>query len=375
MNNSFIEFLSFPSFKLWEKMNKKKNIIAFDLEITARCNNNCRHCCINLPVQDKDANEKEIPLAQITKIADEAISQGAIWCLITGGEPLLREDFVEIYLCLKKKGLLVSVFTNATLINNNHVKVFKKYPPRDIEITVYGITKSTYEKVTRVPGSFYAFKRGLNLLLKNKIRVRFKTMALRSNVEELPKIASFCREKTKDYFRFDPFLHLRFDGNPKRNEEIISERLSPDEIVLVEKLDKKHFTALEVICNRISNIDSPRSICNHLFRCGIGTGNFVVSYDGIFRFCSSLNHPKCVYDLKRGNLTNVWKYLAPKILEMRSNCEEFLKKCRDCPIIDLCMWCPAHAYLETGKLDKPIDYFCMVANARAISLVKTEHKL
>jgi sulfatase maturation enzyme AslB (radical SAM superfamily) len=55
---------------------------------------------------------------------------------------------------------------------------------------------------------------------------------------------------------------------------------------------------------------------------------------------------------------------------MRSRREEFLKKCRRCPIINLCLWCPAHAHLETGEMDKPVDYFCEVARARAASLQK-----
>jgi MoaA/NifB/PqqE/SkfB family radical SAM enzyme len=79
--------------------------------------------------------------------------------------------------------------------------------------------------------------RGVQLLLDNRIKVRFKAMALRSNVHELSEIARFCRQRTRDYFRFDPFLHLRFDGNKKRNSEIKRERLSPEDIVDLEKND------------------------------------------------------------------------------------------------------------------------------------------
>ena len=157
--------------------------MSFDLEVTARCNNNCRHCYINLPADDASVKKKELSLSQIKKIVDQAVDLGALWCLVTGGEPLLREDFFEIYLYLKKKGLLVSVFTNAALITNEHINLFKKYPPRDIEVTVYGTTKGIYEQVTRKPGSFAAFMAGLNLLIENNIKVRFKAMALRSNVQ------------------------------------------------------------------------------------------------------------------------------------------------------------------------------------------------
>lgn len=368
MNNRFTTLFPFPEFSLWEKLESGGKLVSFDLEITGRCNNNCQHCYINLSATDKRAKAKELSLGQIKKITDEAVDSGALWCLITGGEPLLREDFFDIYLYLKKKGLLVSVFTNATLITQKQIKLFKKYPPRDIEVTVYGATEGTYEKVSRKPGSFKVFMRGLNLLLENGIKVRFKTMALRSNVQELPEIAKFCRKLTKDYFRFDPFLHLRFDGDAKRNEEIKSERLSPEEIIHIEKSDPDRFQSLEKNCDKLIMPEAEHINCNHLFHCGTGQGSFAVSYDGLFRLCSSLWHPDCVYDLKKGNLKEAREKFIPRVRDMRSNNEEFLSKCRKCPIINLCIWCPAHSHLETQRLDEPVEYFCSVAQARAKAL-------
>ena len=363
---NFTSSLSLPEFSLWEKMKgNERSLISFDLELTARCNLNCRHCYINLPVSDTRARQKELTFDEIKRIVDETVSLGALWCLITGGEPLLREDFFNIYLYLKKKGLLVSVFTNAILITQEHIKLFKKYPPRDIEITVYGVTQETYEKVTRREGSFAYFLRGLNLLLEHGINVRLKAMALRSNIHELPEIARFCREKTKDYFRFDPFLHLRFDRNSKRNKDIKSERLSPQEIVAVEQADPQRSQALENNCDKLIIPQFSHINCNHLFHCGTGNGSFSVSYDGYFRLCSSLWHPDCIFDLKKGTLTEAWQNFVLQVRDMRSNRKEFLDKCRKCPIINLCIWCPAHSYLETGKMDIPVDYFCEVAHARA----------
>jgi radical SAM protein with 4Fe4S-binding SPASM domain len=355
-------------FALWEKLKDKRVPLSFDLELTARCNNDCRHCYINLPANDPVARARELSLAEISRIADEAVSLGAIWCLITGGEPLLRPDFAEVYLALKRKGLLVSVFTNATLVNEDHVALFKKYPPRDIEVTVYGVTQETYGRVTRRAGSFIAFRRGLDWLLERGVKVRFKAMALSSNLHELPAIARFCRERTKDYFRFDPLLHLRFDGNPARNEEIRAERLSPAEVVAIERADEQRFSAMEKGCDKLIVPEFAHFGCDHLFHCGAGNGSFTVSYDGLFRLCSSLCDPECVYDLRKGSLADAWQNFVPKVRDMRSNRETFLETCRACSIINLCLWCPAHAHLETGELDGAVPYFCEVAHARAAAL-------
>jgi radical SAM protein with 4Fe4S-binding SPASM domain len=359
-----------PQFALWDRLIERRVPLSFTLEVTARCNNNCRHCYLNLPAGDRRAAGKELTCGEIGAIADQAVNLGSLWCLITGGEPLLRDDFFDIYRTLKSKGLLVSVFTNACLITDDHINLFRQYPPRNIEVTVYGVTKETYEKVSRRPGSYAAFKRGLHLLISSGIKVTLKAMALRSNMHELPDIARFCRLHTTDYFRFDPLLHLRYDRNKQRNAEIMAERLSPAEIVALEQADPDRAGALLKGCGDLIVPDSKHSNSDHLFHCGTGNNSFDVKYDGNFRLCSSLSHPDCIYDLRKGTLAEAWNIFTPSVRNMRSADREFLEKCRKCPIINLCLWCPAHAYLESGNMDAWCSYFCEVAHARADAIEK-----
>lgn len=368
MSQKLVSSSEFTRFHLWDKIAEKRVPLSFTLEVTARCNNNCRHCYVNLPEGDRGARDRELTREEIRDLAREAVSLGTLWCLLTGGEPLLREDFAEIYLDLKRLGLLVSVFTNACLVTPEHAEMFRKYPPRDLEVTVYGVTPRTYEAVTRRPGSFAAFRRGLDLLLDSGLKVRLKAMAFRANVHELPEIARFCRERTRDYFRFDPLLHLRYDGNPKRNEEIMAQRLTPEEIVALERADPERWPALQKNCHQLVASETCRNGCEHLFHCGAGLQSFTVAADGAFRLCESLCHPDCVYDLRRGSLREAWEELAPKVREMHSGNPEFLEKCRACPLVNLCLWCPAQAHLETGRLDAWVEYFCRVAQARAQAL-------
>jgi radical SAM protein with 4Fe4S-binding SPASM domain len=368
MKESVVSHLSLPEFLLWKKIKGKRTLLSFDLEITARCSNNCQHCYINLPAGDKAAKKNELAIEEIDKIADEAISLGALWCLLTGGDPLLREDFFDIYLSLKKKGLLVSVFTAATLITAEHVRLFKKYPPRALEVSVYGATKETYEGITRKPGSFAAFRQGLDLLVDNGIKVTLKAMALRSNIHEMSEIARFCHQRTQNAFRFDPFVHLRFDGNPYRNNEIKSQRLTAEEIVTLEQSDTKRFQALQKECIKIGPATFSQITHNKLFGCGAGNKSLTIGHDGRLRLCSSLWHPDCVYDLRNGSLSHAWRTFFPRVRVMQSGKQGFVAKCRCCPLINLCMWCPAHAYLETGELDMPVEYFCEVAHAREKAL-------
>ena len=368
MTENIVEEIIIQDLPLWDRMKENKRLLSVSLEVTARCNNNCRHCYINLPAKDREAKSQELTIEEISRIADEAIELGAVWILITGGEPLLREDFSDIYIVLKRKGLLVTVFTNATLIKEKHVDLFKKYPPRNIEVSVYGASRETYEKVTRISGSFSTFSRGLSLLVDNGVAVRLKAMALKSTYHEMQEIGEFCRQYTKDYYRFDPLLHLRFDRDESKNAGILSERLSPEEIVMVERSDQERFDSLNKGCDKLINEGFCNYDCDHLFHCGAGNGSISISYDGKMSLCSSLWDPDTLFDLRSWKLKEAWNEYIPKVRDMRSKNPEFLQKCRKCPIINLCLWCPAHAYLEKGAMDAYVEYFCRVAHARAAAL-------
>ncbi len=355
--------VSLPDFPLWQKAQKKRIPLSFELELTARCDNDCRHCYISLPAGDEAAKARELTVAEIDDLARQAAGLGSLWCLITGGEPLLRPDFGEIYLALKKRGLLVSVFTNAGLVDDRIIALFRRYPPRDIEITVYGVTRETYEAVSRVPGSYDRFLVGLSRLVAAGVRPRLKAMALRSNLHELPQIAEFCRRYTKDTFRFDPQLHLRYDRDPARNEAIKSERLAPAEVAAVERADPQRFTALQRECDKLLAAVKAKTR-RSLFFCRAGLDSFTIGWDGRLKLCGSLTAPDCTYDLRAGTLREAWLAFVPGVRARKPAGKQGAKPCGDCELVKLCLWCPAHAYLETGAIDQPVPDFCAVAKAR-----------
>ncbi|HNR69445.1 MAG TPA: radical SAM protein [bacterium] len=365
---SHVSFMPRRDFALWEKLANGRKLYSFDFELTARCNLNCRHCYINLPVSDKDARAAELSVAEISDIADQAIELGALWCLITGGEPLLRPEFSDIYLMLRRKGLLLSVFTNATLIQPDHVSLFKKHPPQAIEITVYGATSETYERITRRVGSYTKFLHGVESLLEAGVPVSLKAMALRSNLHEMKAIAAFAKSQSREIYRFDPHLILRYDRNAERNREIRSERLTPAEIVALERADSERFGSLLRNCEHYIDKAHEQTTSDHLFFCGAGRNTFSLGYDGTFRLCSALFAPGTTVNLRECSLRRAWEELVPRVRNLRSADPDYLKTCRRCALVNLCEYCPAHADLETGRLDGATPYFCELAHARAAAI-------
>lgn len=78
------------------------------------------------------------------------------------------------------------VFTNATLVTPRLARLLKDVPPLEaVEVSAYGMKKETYEAVTRTPGSFEAFRRGLGLLLENGVPLIVKGAVLPATRHEL----------------------------------------------------------------------------------------------------------------------------------------------------------------------------------------------
>ncbi len=344
----------------------------FTLEATVRCNLDCRHCPVNRPEADKAAKKRELTVDEISRLAGEAAAAGAARCVIAGGEPLLRRDFCDIYQAVLSKGLRVSISTSATLVTGEIVRFLKKFPPRAVEVAVFGVTRETYERVTRTPGSFEAFKGGLDRLLGSGITVRLTAVALRSNKHELPAIRDFCRAQARDAYRIDARLDLRFDRDQARNVYIRAERLSPREIVRLERTDPEHFRAAPGVCAELRPEGRPPAIGGagdrRLFRCAAGRRSFVIGPSGILRPCLALHHPDFLYDLRKGSLADALERFLPAALARETDRQEFLEKCRPCAVAASCQWCPARADLETGDLDRPVESLCRVAEARAEGL-------
>lgn len=106
------------------------------LELTARCNLSCKMCYIHRAENDAEALAQELPTAFWLDMIRQTREAGTLTMLITGGEPLLRKDFREIYFACKKAGFLVSINTNGTLLRDEDIAFFAQYPPVRVNISL-----------------------------------------------------------------------------------------------------------------------------------------------------------------------------------------------------------------------------------------------
>lgn len=344
-----------------------------DIELTERCNNDCMHCCIDLPAGDAEARARELSTDQWKSVLTEAARLGAITARFTGGEPLLRTDFEELYLFARRLGLKVMLFTNARLITPHLADLLARVPPLEpIEVTVYGMTERSYEAVARADGSYDQFARGVALLLERRIAFIVKGALLPPNRGEMEAFEAWAATIPSMYRPPDCSMFFDLRGrrdSDERNALIRSVRVAPQEGVTVMARDRPAYVAeIREFCERFIG---PQG--DVLFSCGAGHGTCVDAY-GFAQACLPLRHPETVVDLREGDairagaLGEVLTGFFRRLRERRATNPEYLCRCGRCFLKGLCEQCPAKSWAEHGTLDTPVEYLCEVAHVQARDL-------
>lgn len=334
-----------------------------DVELTERCDNACIHCYINLPANDEKAKSRELSTDQWKGILKQAADLGAFSIRLTGGEPLIREDFVDIYLYARSLGMKVMIFTNAKLITREIADLFVKIPPMmKIEISVYGMNAESYNAVTQTKNAFGEFQYGLNLLMERNIPFVLKSVVLPPNKNEIDEFENWVASLSGDiYPSYSLYLDLRARRDScRKNQRIKSLRISPVEAVAFESRNKESFQ--KNMTEFIKNFLFPQG--DELFACGAGESGCVDAY-GYYQMCTLLRHPDFVYDLKKGTIHDALTEVFPRFKEERALNPDYLSRCSKCFIKGLCEQCPAKSWMEHGTLDTPVDYLCQVAHEKA----------
>jgi radical SAM protein with 4Fe4S-binding SPASM domain len=346
------------SMQLHDKAGSSRIPITGSVELTARCNLNCAHCYIRLPADSEEARQNELSLSEWRRIIDEITAEGCLWLFLTGGEPLLRLDFLEIYTYAKEKGLLIILFTNGTLITPRIADHLAEWRPFYVEISIYGATRKTYESVTRVPGSYDRCRRGIHLLLERGIPLNLKTVVMSFNKHELGEMTNWAAELGVP-FRFDPLIVPKLDAS----REPCTLRLTPEEVVALDLADERRSKEWKELRKKFTkSLPEPQ----YLFFCGAGIGAFHLDFRGELCLCLMVRKPG--YHLPSGSFKEGWGNFLVKVRQQKRQ-NPIL--CTRCELIPLCGQCPGWAWLENGNPEGKVEYLCQIANLREAAFADT----
>jgi len=356
-----VEQLSYGAFSadLHQRQAGERVPLQVAIEVTRRCPLECLHCYNNLPMSDVEARGRELSKEEHFRILDELVEMGCFWLLYTGGEIFARKDFLEIYTYAKKKGFLITLFTNGTMINEAIADYLAEWPPFSIEITLYGRTRETYEALTEIPGSYDRCLRGIRLLKQRGLPLKLKTVATSVNKHEVVAMRQFAEEEVGVEFKMDGQINPRVDCS----QSPLAVRLTPEEVVALDMNAPKGVSEYRRLAKR--DLENPPNLAQNesVYFCGGGMKAFSINPYGEMGICVISTQE--TFDVRDAGVRAVWE---SSLLELRTRKRTKLTKCQQCRIQSLCGMCPANGEMENGDRESPVSFLCHVAHLRAAAI-------
>ncbi len=337
------------------KVARERIPIAGSYDLTHRCNLRCVHCYCGPAAACSEVQQHELTTRQATSVIDQAAEAGCLFFLISGGEPLLRPDFADIYLHARQRGLLVTLFTNGTLMDDRTADVLAEWPPRAVEITLYGATPETQDRITGTTGSFEQCWKGIRLLRDRGVPVRLKTILMTLNSREYGDMEKLALSNGFS-FRSDPAIFPRFDGD----RSPLALRVPPAEAVRRELARPEAARKWKTYHDRVAAL--PPS--DRLYGCGAGVTSFYIDPYGMLQPCLMTRNLQ--YDLLGGSFAEGWRDVLSRIAEKRGSPG---RRCQTCAKRALCGYCPAFFLAENGDEGIRSSYLCELGEHRHEQLV------
>ncbi len=321
------------------------------LELTPLCNMNCDMCYVRLSREEAAAKGQIQSGAKWLEIGQEMSKQGTLFVLLTGGEPLLHPDFKEIYLGLRRLGMIITINTNGTLINEEWASFFGKYKPRRINITLYGGDDETYHRLCHHRAGYQNTLRAIDLLKENGVDVKLNgsiTPENRSDVNRMLQIAG----ELGLYYKFDTYM---YPGTRERdvayNE---SARLSPEDAAEVRVRVMRHNKTDEEFRQAANGLLEKICMPEHIdcsLGCRAGSSSFMINWQGFMRPCIMVSYPSV--SVHEYGFADAWRRIVEDTSRIRLS-----KTCASCEYRAACQVCGACALLETGSYDGTPEYMC-----------------
>jgi len=325
------------------------------IDPTYRCNNNCRHCWLRIPANSPE-KENELTFDEIRGIVDEARKMGCRVWKISGGEPMLRPDFIDIFDYITSKSASYSINTNGTLITPKIAKLLKRKGSK--MVALYGANADIHDNITRTPGSFEALMQGFAYLKETGVGCIVQLIPMRDNYHQYNEMIRLAESLSPHWRVGAPWLYLSANGDSEKNREIERQRLSPKEVVDLDKPDLSYEESMEEENHNYSHTNED----DRLFAPCIATRrDFNIDPYGGMTFCCFIKDPALSYDLKEGSFKECWEEFIPSLSDKIIGGSEYKENCCFCELRNDCRWCPVYGYLEHQRFSAKVDYLCSVA--------------
>lgn len=370
-----------------------KSPLQVDFDITMKCMYKCRHC----NVAAGKSLDNELTTDEIKKIIDELYMIGVCDLSLTGGEPLLRKDCLELLeYASQKKGMMLTLNTNGLLLSKNVINFLeKKCPNLNISVSLDGYNPQTYRILRRnynnqdsdMSKEFKIVKNNLLLLGKSKLSCGVNFTVTESTIPYLFKTFDYISTLGIDKMlaiKFFPYgygrdnrdeLELRYESWENFIKKLLDYKkigkyegiqisvTCPWEIYLPAKRLKISSKDINEKLGYNSPLESELYKKNRDIGCHAGITSCAICANGDVYPCGTIsaNFPPFVCgNLKENTMINIWKNstVLKHLREIKIN--DLEGNCINCDLKSICGGgCRARAYTESNKLNGK-DYLCPI---------------
>ncbi len=323
-------------------------------ELTKRCNLSCVHCRA-----EAENNEfyGELSLEQIKKVIDNIVEIAKPILVLTGGEPLYRQDIFEIAEYAVEMGLRPALATNGTLITKENAARIKKAGIARVSISLDGWDAQSHDSFRGVAGSYDAALRGARLLKDAGVEFQFNTTITKRNVERMDDILALAEKEGARALHLFMLVPVGCGVEIAETDMISSEKY---EEALNWFYDRSKDTDMEfkatcaphyyrIIRQRAH--DEGRKITFEsdgmaaMTRgCLAGSGVCFISHSGEVQPCGYL--PESAGNVLSTPFRNIWE--ESELFKSLRDVEQLKGKCGDCEYRVVCGGCRARAYYTSN---------------------------
>lgn len=325
--------------------------VAGNFELTPRCNFNCPMCYVHLTAAEQQRRGSELTADQWLRIGEEACREGLVFLLLTGGEPTIRPDFVEILRGLKRMGLLISVNSNGYLLRGELLEKVLEDPPHRFNITLYGTSNETYAALCGVP-AYDTVLRNLRTLRQAGIDVKVNLTLTPENLADRENIAAAAEalgaQLQMATYLFPPVRVTGRTDFPQRLPAELAGRLEAQRFR--ETLSEQ---ALADLKDKLILPAEQEDACRY---CRSGRSSFWLTWDGKLLPCGMLPEPSA--DVLRLGFSTAWQSVREAVQAL-----QYPKACQMCRYRTVCHVCLAKCYCETKGFDEAPTYACRMTKA------------
>ncbi len=339
------------------KADKTHTPLGGSVELLPLCNMNCKMCYVRQSKEEMDAQGRMLTCNEWLSIVKEACEQGVLFLLLTGGEPLLYPEFKRLYTGISNMGVVMTINTNGTLIDEDWADFFAENGVRRINITLYGKDDATYGTLCGNPNGFTQVMRAAKLLKERDVAFRFTCSLTPDNIDQLPEIHAIVKS-------FDvPLAAAAYMFPAARRGKSAGEqfRLTAEQAAgaVIQGFHIAHPDSDMEASARLtlSKLDQPPRLVNKVgFPCHAGHSGFWMSWKGELMPCGMFQEPRI--SLLEHSFADCWDYIVDACEKM-----EQCQACKDCKYQNICSVCPANCYAEIGSTAGCPDYVCEMTNA------------